>query len=725
MTAPERAVSAPPTASASVDPQALAPKLREVQVGLRKDLQVARHLFRGNVTYTVRDPVSYETHAFGAGDYAVLVAITGERTLRATFESLVQAGVVTAGDEESFYKFVLALHRAGLLALPISDDRSLVMRYESREVARRKARLLAALYYKIPIWNPDAFLVRTLAFGSKLYTRTAFLGWVILMVAAVVALAARWHDIGAQLPTLFASEQLLTMWVLLVGLKVVHEFGHAYACRTFGGEVPEMGATLVMLTPCAYVDASSSWNFPRLRDRLIVCLGGMYFESWVAAFAAIYWAFSEPGVAHGVAYQTMVLASVTTVAFNINPLMRFDGYFILSDLLQVPNLRSQSMALVRRWMKRVFVGVDPGGPTWSPAMTCVLLAYGIAASIYRVAVVVGMCAAISIKFFVVGVALGIAYGGTTLVKTVFGALQYLLVSKETESVRPRAYVVAALLLVVPALVVSIPMPRNVWTQGVLRREHEQIVTAESPGFLRSIAVGEGARVESGAAIVGLESVDLESERDRARAESEVARLALGAADASSPIEQAIAADELRLAEDRRLAAERHWERLTVRAPIGGTVVTSLDESERGRFVAAGTSVATITDGGWIATALVDQHDLSALRLRGPDDIELRLPSDPSRLLRGRLLSVSPAGDAAVDVDLHALTLPGGGDIAVSPMNGRAESARFVVRVAIDGAGDDVLRGERVTIRLPGRRTSLVTGWYHAVLRFRERLASVD
>src|SRR6185369_743692 len=116
------------------------------------------------------------------------------------------------------------------------------------------------------------------------------------------------------------------------------------------------------------------------------CLGGVYFESWIAACAAIIWGFSETSALHTIAYQTMLLASITTIGFNINPLMRFDGYFILSDLLQVPNLRAQATALTMRYAKRVFVGIDPGGLHWSLPMTITLIGYGISASIYRVLV---------------------------------------------------------------------------------------------------------------------------------------------------------------------------------------------------------------------------------------------------------------------------------------------------------------------------------------------------
>jgi len=725
VTAPTTPAASPSTAGSN-EPQLLAPKLAVVQVGVRKDLRVARHLFRGEVTYTVRDPVSFETHAFGAGDYAILVAITDRRTLGETFDALVGEGVTSVDHREDFYKFVVALHRGGLLALPISDDRSLVQRFESRASSRRKARWLVAMYWKIPIWNPDGFLVRTLDYGSRMFTRSALVLWTLLMVAALVSLAGRAASLGTELPTLIAGEQVLSMWALLIGLKVVHEFGHAYACRTFGGVVPEMGLTLVMMTPCAYVDASSSWNFSRTRDRLIVCFGGVYFESWIAGIAAIVWAFTEASALHSLAFQTMVLASITTIGFNLNPLMRFDGYFIASDLLQIPNLRAQASALTLRWLKRVAVGIDPGGPAWSPAMNVTLVTYCVAAAIYKVSWVLGMCAVIAIKFFAIGMTLGLSYGGIALVRLIFSSTRYLLLDKETALVRGRAAIMAVLLLVVPAVVVSAPLPRNVTAVALLRRETEHVVNAEAAGFILAIPAASDAHVKLGAPLVELASLEVDAECDRARVESSAAKFVVEVARAGAPREQSIALEELDLAEARRGAAELNQKRLTVRSPVQGDIVRSLSESSRGQFVAEGTALATIATGGWTAIALVDQLELSQLQIREGTEIEMRGFRDPGRMIRGTVAAVAPTGDTAIDQDLDALTLIGGGDIAVSPMSGHADTARFLVSVALhEVLGDDLFHGERLALRLPAKRASLASSWYHAVLRFRERLAVAE
>jgi putative peptide zinc metalloprotease protein len=450
----------------------------------------------------------------------------------------------------------------------------------------------------------------------------------------------------------------------------------------------------------------------------------MYFESWVAAGAALVWAFTETSVVHSVAYQAMILASVTTLAFNVNPLMRFDGYFILSDLLQVPNLRDQSRAIVVRWAKRFAIGIDPGGPPWSVAMGLTLAIYAIASAVYRVVVVVGMCAVIAVKFFAVGMALALAYAATTLVGAVFKATRYLLTDDETRPVRIRAAVVAAALLIVPALAVSLPFPRTLPTTAVAARERERIVTAGASGFVDSIAARGVATIRAGEPLVRLASLELEEAASTAEAGLAAATAAFEVASAGTPAERAVAGHEQGVAEVRAATARDAAERLVVRAPIDGAVVELLGATDRGRFIPAGTPVATIAQGAWMAEALLDQIDLAALRRS--EQVELRGLSDPSLVLTGRIASIAPAGKREIEVSQRSLTVSGGGDIPVSPLDGHAADVRFLVRIAIDDdARAGLVRGERLAVRLPARPASLVQGWYRGVLRFRERLAAAE
>src|SRR6185295_5159685 len=202
---------------------------------------------------------------------------------------------------------------------------------------------------------------------------------------------------------ILAPDNLLLLYLGTAFIKTVHEFGHAFFCRRYGGEVHTMGIMFMIFTPMPYVDASSSWGFRRRYQRMLVGAGGMIFELFVAAIAVFVWRQTAPGIIHSVAYNMIFVASVSTLIFNLNPLMRFDGYYLLSDLLEVPNLNQRSMRQLRYWTEKYLLGVAKAEPiaqthkeaTW-------LTIFGVAATIYRVIVFGGILLFIADRFMLLG-----------------------------------------------------------------------------------------------------------------------------------------------------------------------------------------------------------------------------------------------------------------------------------------------------------------------------------
>jgi putative peptide zinc metalloprotease protein len=698
----------------------MADRLREVVAGLRRDLEVSRHVMRGEVSYILRDPVSFDTHAFSVADYRVLVALNGERTLGEAFESLTASGVCEADREESYYRFVIELHRAGLLSLPISDEKQLQMRNERKRQGKRKALLMAPIYLKIPLWNPDAFLAKTQRYFEPLFTRGAFIAWCAFALVCAYLLTGRWGDLAAQLPGLLAPQQLLSMWILLALLKVVHEAGHGYAVRTFGGTVPETGVSLILFTPCAYVDASASWSFTSRVRRIIVCLGGMYFESWIAGLALFVWCFAEPGPIQAIAYQTMVLASVTTVGFNINPLLRFDGYFILSDLLQVPNLRQAANDHAQRLLRRMFLGFDSGGRSWGALLGPTLIVWSFGAAFLRIGIVLGICAIIAMKFPIIGFLAALAYGGGTLVGTLVKCLGYLWFAKETAHVRFRAVAVGALLLIVPALLIAWPLPRTVRATGVIEPERWIVLNAPEAGRVLGVSRQPGDGVGAGEPIVTLTSAAVVDELAIAQAALRAAAVEREQAELRDPVAARRLRESERAAQVRYDEAVRRSAELTVRAPFAGIIESSTIAGGTGMLMDAGSPVAVLASGPRWATVVVDQHALARLEGREGSEIELRSWARPGAVMRGTIERIAPAGERTLVSE--ALAIQGGGTIATSPTTGESEENLVEIRVRLEGdAAAGLPRGSRVEARFPAENESFARRWYGAIVLFNERL----
>lgn len=699
----------------------LADRLRGVRIGLRDDLDVSRHVFRGEPCYIVRDPLTFQSHRFEPADYQILVAIDATRTLGQIFDDLVAAGELDAEDEERFYAFVFQLHRGGLLSLPVSDDKLLYRRLRARQDAKRRRRLLSLLFMQAPLWNPDVFLDRTMPMARFLFTRWFLCLWIIVIGAAGAIAASRWHEFVQPLNGVLASRNLPLIWITLIVLKVFHEFGHAYACKHFGGHVPEMGAYFIAGTPCAYVDATAAWSFPRRWQRMVVNFGGMYVEVFLAALATFVWAFTSPGLINSLAYNVIFLAGVTTILFNINPLMRYDGYYVFADLFEIPNLRSRAREYVLNVAKRRLLGVQAPKPDYTLGMRAVLFGYGVAATLYRTLVLVGIATLIATKVLFVGLLLAAAYIGSTLYgigRRLFG---YLWFAEETAPVRGRTIATSIVLIIaVPLGLGLIPVRVHVVAGGVLNTENETILRAETPGFVADTAVAPGQVVSAGDVLVKLENDDAYTALLQANTQLETAQLLREAFRYDKP-------DQVRAQQSQveSLLAERDRRRqqidaLVVTAPVSGRVIDTLEPQQVGEYIEVGQPLATIASGHWQVRVELTDEQLTACAPRVGDRVVFRPSGAPNKSITGRVERVRPAGTRKLDIS--PLTQFGGGDIVVSE-TGHAAQPYFEVTITLEPDGSVPLYdGTTGQVRFSAKHEPVGLYAYRSVVRFIDRIS---
>ncbi len=701
----------------------LAPKLRAVRVGVRDDLEVSRHLFRGEPYYIVRDPLTFQSQRVGVADYEVLISIRNDRSLGEIFEQLLGKGPIEKGDEEHFYQLVMSLHGLGFLHLPVSDAKLLYKRFELREQAKRKDRFRSILFYRIPLVNPSAFLDRTINYVRPLFSRAAFGLWLTLVLAGVYVVACRWHEVLNPLHGVLAAKNLPLIWLTLIGLKVFHEFGHAYACRHYGGHVPEMGVYLLLFTPCAYVDATASWGFTKRRQRVYVCLAGMYVEAAIAAAAVLVWAATGPSLLNAIAYNVIFLASAVTILFNINPLMRFDGYYILSDMVEIPNLRQRSADYLKNVFKRVALGVRTKTDSGTRGLRTILATYGIAAMIYRVALMIAITALLATKFMLVGLLFGVFVFGGLIVSVTLKLTSYLWYHEDASRRRALAVAISlVLLLLLPAGIMWIPISIRVQAAAVMVRETELIVRAQTPGLIEELAVEPGTYVEEGEALVRLRNVEQIEQLLYAQTNVKLSRSR----------REAYRVDDMpRFAqESRRLdglvatlhARQRRVDDLEVRAPIAGHVVDCVRRESSQQLLGAGDPVATIVSGAWQVRAILTEDDVASAAPTTGDRVEFRAPGLPGQTLSGRILRVAPMGSRMVEIP--TLTHLGGGDIAVDLITGHAAQPYFEVVVEFD-ADDDLrlLHGMTGYVCLDGGYESIGKVLSRRVVKFWKKLSA--
>ena len=302
------------------------------------------------------------------------------------------------------------LYNANLLSADAAPETEQLLR-RGRERLKKKAtqQAIGIMYFRIRIFNPDRMLAWIEPVLRPILNRVGFIAWCALIITALVMLLPNWQALTEGFGSTIAPSNWPWLIVVFIVTKAIHETGHGVICKRFGGHIPEFGFMLLVLFPAPYVDASSAWAFDNKWRRIAVGAGGMIFELAVAAVAAFVWLSTQDGsLTKQIAYNVIFTASVSTILFNANPLMRFDGYYILSDLLEVPNLMQRSTNLLKYYFKRYAFGMENEvPPTTLPGEYAILLTYGILALAYRVFLFISITLYVMGKMFALGLVLAI------------------------------------------------------------------------------------------------------------------------------------------------------------------------------------------------------------------------------------------------------------------------------------------------------------------------------
>ena len=608
----------------------------------------------------------------------------------------------------------------GLLNLPITDSKSLYERHQQHKRRGQTNIFRSWMYIKIPFWNPDAFLDRTMPWMRPLFTRSFVAMWLACLAVALGLVIHRFDEFTSPLGNLLALNNLPFLWVALFGLKLWHELGHGYACKNFGGRVPDMGMMLFFLNPCAYVDASASWGFPRTRDRLIVSLGGMYFESMIACAALFVWAFAGDSMIASRAHHVVVMSGFVTLLFNANPLMRYDGYYILADLVGIPNMRSKSQLEMRRHLKRWFLGIQSPSKL-PPTTSLLLLVFGIASAVYRTILIASIALMIASKFLWVGLLMAAHHIGSVLSSLLIGTCRYLWTSDEIAEVRGRAFACSLLLLCgVPALLLFCPVPGSVDTRGVVSYEQEEIVRTKHPGYLRTVHVEDGERVLTNARLFEFTNHSLHDEQRVAQVAHIAARqrwIMLAASDASS------AARQYQLVSTRQLESSiDDLASLTITASHCGQVVESVAPNDIGNFFSADDVVAVVVDGNLVVRALATAEQMTNIALEIGQTARCHFDSAPGKEYLVVIQAISPRGSEMIEHP--SLTHLAGGLIPVDTETGLTGEPYFEITLCLRTTPDPVpIYGSTCTVRFDRDHESLANFLRRKVQRFASENAS--
>lgn len=676
----------------------------------RQDLRINRQVVRGEPQYIVHDPVAFANHALSAIEYEILCRISGKHTLGEAFSLLVDSGSLAADDAEEFYEFVLGLHGLALLVVPGMPARTVWRKAQDKAARRRRGALRMIVSARFSLGDPDRWLERSLPWVRWMFGIPGFAAWVALLSAALWQCGDRLGELYGDATDLLALHNLPVLWVVLVVMKVVHELGHAYAIKRFGGAVPDFGVLLMFLTPCAYVDANSSWTFRGRWQRIVVGLGGMYVETMVAFAFALVWAGTGPGLLHDVAKSIVVLATLTTVLINSNPLIKFDGYFVMSDVLGIFNLQERAQRHLRGVAERLFLGVPYSAEHRSRLEAVLAWCYAPASLVYRISLAIGITLITWSTWPLLGVPLGLGFLWLMILDPLRRMFRYLWNGERLESVRLRARVVAVLAVLGTVLALGlIPVSHNVVVPGVLDPGARRSVRAPSSAFVEEVVVRDGDAVIAGQALCRLRDPLLEERLVHIESELRAVRVEHDAVELVDPSLAATLAARMDYLGQRAAELGTRLDQLVVRPSEGGTVVGSR-RTLPGSFARQGEELMQVHDQHRFVRVVLDEHQMARARLEIGTCARVRWMGAPQLDVEGIVCEVRrSASRAHVPIEL---TVAAGGEIQARSTGDAVEAEQPYLHVFLR-VDDTPLgnAGSGMTARVEfGAREESLGGW---------------
>jgi putative peptide zinc metalloprotease protein len=511
---------------------------RQVRLRLRPDLKIETHRYEGRTYYVLKDPVSLRYYRIKEYERFLLSYFDGVHTLEDAQKAYEEKFRPDRLKLEELEAFAQQLLQSGLV---LNDSpRAGAQLYERRWKRWRSETLQAftnILYIKIPAFDPDWLLTKMLPYVRFIFTLWFFVLSVCFMMSAVILVATHFDTFRNRLPEyhqFFTARTAINLLLALSIVKVIHEFGHGLSCKAFGGECHEMGFLLMCLSPAMYCNVSDAWKMPNKWHRIIISFAGIYVELIIAAIATfVWWNTPTDPFINNLSLSLMIVCSISTVVFNANPLMRFDGYYVLADWLEIPNLRERSNRYLQQTAMKHCLGMDVREDEYMDLWRRVLfIVYAVVSYIYRWVVMLG--ALWFLYHFLRPYKLEIISTLLTLMAlgSMFGWPLYRVISgihrrgRLPDMKRWRVVMTGSVLGVLLAVFFFVPLPvSRVRGVGLVQAhpEHVETVRCKHAGALDRLLVRDGQRVQAGEELAVFSDLDLESKWTEANTRLDNAR----------------------------------------------------------------------------------------------------------------------------------------------------------------------------------------------------------
>lgn len=645
-------------------------RVAELRPRLRSHAQIHRQMLRGHLWYVLQDHASNRFHRFSPAAYLVIGLMDGERSL----EEIWLLAASELGDDcptqDECIQLLARLHGADVLHCDVPPD---VVELSQRSRGLRRRRRLAGirspLAIRIPLVDPDRFLTATLPFVRPLFGWLGLVIWLLLIGYGILLGALHWTEFTANISDrVLAADNLLLLWLAFPFVKALHELGHGYATKAWGGEVHEMGIMFLVFMPVPYVEASAASAFPEKWRRVVVGAAGMLVEMPLAALAMWVWVEAEPGMLRAIAYNVVLIAGVSTLLFNGNPLLRFDGYYILSDLIEIPNLGTRGNRYVGYLIQRYAYGVrNAVSSANSDSERPRLAVFAVASFCYRLVILVAIASFVATKFFIIGILLAVWSAVLMFVWPLAKSLVFLFTNQRLQEKRMRAIGTTSLFAAgVLGFAFFVPVPFATTAEGVIWAPEGAMVRTGTSGVVEAVVAAPNDSVETGQTLVIMTDPILTAEVRVLEAQLRELHVRYEARVVQNLVDARIIEEEIRHVDEQLALTVRRARDLQVVSPTTGKFIIRFPVDLPGRYFRRGELVGFVMDYGQpIIRVIVPQEDIDLVR-NNTERVDMRLARKLAEVVPATIRLISPAPSNFIPNP--ALSTEGGGWVSLDPRN---------------------------------------------------------
>ncbi|HEY8066885.1 MAG TPA: PqqD family peptide modification chaperone [Methylosinus sp.] len=678
-------------------------RVADLKPRLRAHARIHRQRHRGQLWYVLQDRQNGQFHRLSPLAHNIVCLMDGRRTVDAIWEMMGERYGDDQPTQDETIRLLAQIHAADLLIGDVPPDMGELAHRADRQNRRSFVQNVRnPLAIRIPLVDPERVLAATAPLARVVFGWWGFAFWLATIVVGSALAGMHWsaltHNVADRV---LSSENIVLLLLVYPLVKALHEIGHGMATARWGGEVHEMGVMLLVLMPVPYVDASASAAFQEKRRRIIVGAAGIMVEMFLAAVAMIVWVLVEKGFVRAAAFDVMLIGSASTLLVNGNPLLRFDGYYVLADLIEIPNLGARANAYMLYLLQRHAFGVDHlVSPATAPGEAPWFVVYATASFFYRMSVTFGIALFIGSRLFVIGILLALWGLVAGLALPLAKGVHRILFDPQLQRVRGRAILVSSLsIAVLLFLVMIVPAPYATMAQGVVAVPERSTLRVRADGEVIDALPAEDRQIEAGTRVATLADPALAGETAVLAAQTEAYRLRLEAVANSDLVQANIFREELRRLEAALALNRQRMADLEIVAEHSGRLVLPRAADLPGKFVKKGDLLGyVVAHGDPVVRVVVPQSDIDLVRSR-TTTVEVRFVGRIDRVVHAVVEREAPA--ALDELPSLALSRRGGGDIALDPTRTdapRALESQFHIDLRVAPQEERMNIGERVFVR---------------------------